>query len=110
MIIYNVTVNLDETIEEKWLHWMKSKHINEVLKSNLFTKAVLIKVLVEEEMGGSTYSIQYFCENKDKLNQYYKEFAPKLRQEGLSLFGDKMLAFRTELKILEEIYHDISIN
>jgi Domain of unknown function (DUF4286) len=106
MIIYNVTINIDESVEQKWLNWMKTKHIQEVLQTNLFTKAVLIKVLIEEEMGGSTYSIQYFCENKEKLNQYYQEFAPKLRKEGLELFGDKMLAFRTELQILEEIYHE----
>jgi hypothetical protein len=70
MIIYNVTINIDESAEDKWLSWIKNKHIDDVLKSNLFTKAVLIKVLIAEEMGGSTYSIQYFCENKEKLNQY----------------------------------------
>lgn len=106
MILYNVTINIDESLEEKWLNWMKNKHIAEVLKTNLFTKAVIIKVLIEEEMGGSTYSIQYYCENKEKLNQYYQDFAPQLRQEGLALFGDKMLAFRTELQILEEFFHE----
>jgi hypothetical protein len=108
MIIYNVTINIVESEEQKWLNWMKNKHIKDVLNSNLFLKAVLIKVLIEEEMGGSTYSIQYYCESKEKLNQYYQEFAPKLRKEGLELFGDKMLAFRTELQILEEIYHEFN--
>jgi hypothetical protein len=53
-------------------------------------------------MGGSTYSIQYFAENKEKLEEYYKEHAPKLREEGARMFGDKMLAFRTELELLKE--------
>jgi hypothetical protein len=55
-------------------------------------------------MGGTTYSIQYSAENNEKLQQYYKTFAPALREEGLRLFGDKMLAFRTELEVLNEFF------
>ena len=35
-------------------------------------------------------------------NAYYENDAEKLRQDGLSKFGDKMLAFRTELEIVDE--------
>jgi hypothetical protein len=38
----------------------------------------------------------------ETLKKYYAEDAPKLREEGLQLFGDKMLAFRTELEIVSE--------
>jgi hypothetical protein len=105
MIIYNVTLNIDDSIHESWLTWMQQKHINDVLKTGLFTKAKLVKVLVEEEMGGTTYAVQYFALSKDKLNEYQKNHAPRLKQEGLELFGDKMLAFRTELEVLSEHYH-----
>ncbi len=101
MFIYNVTINIDESIHNQWLSWMKTKHIAEVLATKKFKKAVLVKVLVDEEMGGTTYSVQYYAENRADLDDYYTNFAPKLRAEGLQLFGDKMLAFRTELEILE---------
>ncbi len=104
MIIYNVTINIDESVHNEWLSWMQQKHINDVLATGKFFKAKLVKVLVEEEMGGVTYSVQYFAENKEKLESYYKEDANQLRQEGLRLFGDKMLAFRTELEVLSETY------
>ncbi|MEY2739268.1 MAG: hypothetical protein RL259_1177 [Bacteroidota bacterium] len=104
MIIYNVTINLDESIHLDWLKWMQNKHINEVLATGLFTQAKLVKVLVEEEMGGTTYAVQYFTDSKLKLDDYYLNHAPRLRQEGLQLFGDKMLAFRTELEVMEEFY------
>jgi len=55
-------------------------------------------------MGGTTYSIQYATESNEKLQEYYKTFAPGLREEGLRLFGDKMLAFRTELEVLNEFF------
>lgn len=102
MIIYNVTVNVDESIHEQWYTWMTEKHIPQVMETGKFIKAKMVKVLIVEEMGGTTYSIQYFTESKDKLEQYYKEDAPRLREEGTKLFGDKMLAFRTELELLKE--------
>ena len=102
MIIYNVTINIDDSMHDQWLSWMMEKHIPEVMETGKFYKAKIVKVLVVEEMGGSTYAIQYFAESKEKLEAYYNEDAPRLREEGLKLFGDKMLAFRTELEILKE--------
>lgn len=102
MIIYNVTINIDETIHEKWLAWMMEEHIPQMMETGKFIKAKLVKVLVVEEMGGVTYSIQYFTESKEKLEEYYKEYAPGMREEGVKRFGDKMLAFRTELELLKE--------
>lgn len=106
MIIYNVTINIDESVHDDWLSWMQKKHINDVLATGKFFKAQLVKVLVEEEMGGITYSVQYFANDKTNLENYYKEDAPRLREEGLRLFGDKMLAFRTELQVISEIFPD----
>lgn len=102
MIIYNVTINIDDSVHDKWLAWMMEKHIPEMMETGKFFKAKIVKVLVVEEMGGTTYSIQYFTENKDTLEAYYKEDAPRMREEGQRLFGDKMLAFRTELELLKE--------
>jgi phosphoribosylamine-glycine ligase len=102
MIIYNVTINIEESVHDQWLQWMQEKHINDVLATGKFSSARMVKVLVEEDMGGVTYSVQYFADSKEKLQQYYAEDAPRLREEGLKLFADKMLAFRTELEIISE--------
>ncbi|EAZ96981.1 hypothetical protein FBBAL38_06140 [Flavobacteria bacterium BAL38] len=104
MIIYNVTVNVDESIHNDWLNWMQNKHINDVLATGLFTNAKMVKVVVEEEMGGTTYAVQYFTDSRAKLEDYYQNHASRLRQEGLQLFADKMLAFRTELEVISEFY------
>ena len=102
MIIYNVTINIDESVHDKWMNWMLEKHIPEIMATGKFVEAKMVKVLIVEEMGGTTYSIQYFAESKEKLEAYYEEDAPKFREEGAQLFGDKMLAFRTELELLKE--------
>ncbi|MEY8849680.1 DUF4286 family protein [Psychroserpens sp. XS_ASV72] len=102
MIIYNVTVNVDNSIHDEWLEWMKTEHIPQVLGTGKFEKATLSQVLVEEELGGITYSIQYRSYSRAALDAYYKDDADKLRNEGLKKFADKMVAFRTELQIVDE--------
>ena len=102
MILYNVTINIDKSVHDQWLKWMQQKHINEVLATGKFTNARLVKVLVEDDMEGVTYSVQYTTDSKATLQKYYDEDAPRLREEGLRLFGDKMLAFRTELELISE--------
>ena len=101
MYIYNVTSNIDESIHDQWLKWIKT-HIPDVLNTGHFYDAKLTKVLVEEEMGGVTYSIQYRAKSREDLDLYYKNHAPRLRNEALKLFSSKVLAFRTELQILDE--------
>jgi len=100
-IIYNVTVNIDESIHPEWLSWIKA-HIPQVLATGKFSEAKLTKVLVKEELGGVTYSIQYRAHNRAALEAYYKEDAERLRQEALQKFADKMLAFRTELEVVDD--------
>ena len=102
MHIYNVTTNLDESVQEEWLRWMKEIHIPEMLATKKFTKAKICKVLVEEEMGGVTYSVQFTTPDKKTLERYYEEDADRLRADALKRFANKFVAFRTELEIISE--------
>ncbi|APY10805.1 hypothetical protein BWZ22_05945 [Seonamhaeicola sp. S2-3] len=109
MIIYNVTANIDESIHEEWLEWIK-EHIPQVLGTGKFDKATLTRVLIEEETGGVTYSIQYRAYSREALDAYYKEDAQRLRADAQKRFADKMLAFRTELELVDEYFVNISPN
>ncbi len=101
MYIYNVTINIEETVHDEWLIWMQQEHIPEMLATGKFSKALLSKVLVEEEMGGVTYSVQYTTTNKETLQKYYDENADALRAKS-NRFAGKFVAFRTELEIVSE--------
>jgi phosphoribosylamine-glycine ligase len=82
--------------------WMQHKHIPEILATGKFSSARMVRVLIEEEMGGITYSVQYTTDSKETLEKYYQEDAPAFSEEGSRLFGDKMLAFRTELELISD--------
>lgn len=109
MFIYNVTINIDDQVKDEWLTWMES-HILDVLNTGKFVAAKLTEVLIEEEMGGTTYSVQYSAKTKEDIQNYYKEDAQRLRADGMRKFGDKMVAFRTELRLIKEFYPTNSNN
>jgi len=98
MLIYNVTVNIDEDVHQDWLEWMKTAHIPEVMKCGLFVSHNLLKVMADDD--GHTYSIQYKCESEAKLEEYFDQHAPRLQEDHLKRYKDKFVAFRT---ILEEV-------
>ena len=102
MLIYSVTVNIDDSVHDDWLDWMKTKHIPDMLATKKFLEAKLCKVMIDEEMGGTTYSIQYRTWDKATLDRYYNEDAEKMRNEGNRMFPNKFVAFRTELEIVNE--------
>lgn len=102
MYIYNITTNIDEAAHADWLKWMREIHIPDVLATGKFLSAKMCKVLVEEDMGGVTYSVQFTTVDKETLNSYYDEDAPKLRKEALRLFPSKFVSFRTELEVISE--------
>ncbi len=102
MYIYNVTINIAEEVEKKWLDWMRTRHIPDMLATGTFYKAKLVKVLVDEAMGGITYSVQYTAKSKKDLDTYYTQHASGLRAEMMQLFPNRFVAFRTELQVVEE--------
>ena len=103
MYIYNVTINIQEDVHDAWVNWMRTEHIPDMLNTNKFTKALMTRVMVEEEMGGMTYSIQYTSASREMLQRYYEEDAAVLRERSGS-FAGKFVAFRTELQIVEEAF------
>ncbi len=101
MYLYNVTINIDESIHDHWLQWMNTEHIPAMLATGKFSKALMWRVVIEEEMGGITYAVQYTTDSKETLQQYYAENAPELRAQSKPFEG-KFVAFRTELELISE--------
>ncbi|KDN56566.1 hypothetical protein FEM21_00690 [Flavobacterium seoulense] len=78
----------------------------EMIATGKFTSARLVRVLVEEEMGGVTYSSQYTTDSKATLEKYYQEDQARFQAEAMKLFADKMLSFRTELELVSEFFQN----
>ena len=100
MLLYNVTVGIDKSVEQEWISWMKSEYIPEVMNTGLFVKFKMYKVLHDQDDGNISYSVQYFADSLDQVMLYFEKFAPSLSEKLLARFRDKHVAFMT---LLEEV-------
>lgn len=102
MLIYNVTHNIETSVHDKWLQWMQESHIPDILATGKFLNAKLSRVLVEEDMGGSTYSVQFTVEDRKLLQKFYLEDVDRLQDNMLRRFPNKLVSFSTEMEIISE--------
>ena len=99
MILYNVTVQIDNNIQQDWLNWMMKTHIPEVLATGLFSGYKFLELVTrQEDETGFTYCIQYLMPSMNHYDTYQKDFAPALKQKAEDKFGGKFVAFRTVLQ------------
>ncbi|MFM7016104.1 MAG: DUF4286 family protein [Bacteroidota bacterium] len=101
MIIYNVTVNVDNDVAESWLSWMIDTHIPDVLNTGMFEGYSILRLIGDEKSGGITYAIQYRCKDLHTYEKYRDEFAPALQADALKKFSGKFVAFRTLLEVVK---------
>ena len=101
MILYNVTVNVEDSIHVEWLSWMKKTHIPDVIKTAKFTSGKIFRLIGDEDSGGKTYSIQYTCNSMNDFLEYEQNHAKALRDEHTSKFKDKFVAFRSLLESID---------
>jgi hypothetical protein len=100
MLLYNVTVGIDADSEDEWLRYIKEKHIKAVLSSGLFVSHRMYKVLHDSEDGTVSYSIQFFANNIQDIQQYLEVFAPPIIEEHRRMFHNRHVTFMT---LLEEV-------
>jgi hypothetical protein len=99
MLIYNVTINIDESVADEWVQWMKTEHIPEVVATGCFTEGRLCRIFGEEQ-GGRAYAAQYHCESMAIFQQYQRDFAPALQAKTQERYHGKFAAFRTLMEIV----------
>lgn len=101
MILYNVTVSIDDQVHDEWLKWMREVHIPDVMRTGMFVENRICRIHAYEE-GGKSYSIQYLAENQAMFDRYQNEFAPALQEEHTKKYQGKFAAFRTILEVIDQ--------
>ena len=98
--IYNVTVKVSAQISKEWLHWLQQEHITEVMATGCFTHSVIMHLFDLDDTESVTYAIQYHAESLTKYETYIARFATALRQKSFDKLGDRFVAFRTLMKVV----------
>ncbi len=99
MLLYNVTLIIEDVAVEEWLKWMQETHIPAVLETGKFVSHRLLKVL-DSPNEGVTYCVQYVVENLADYEDYQLNFAPSLQADLQQKFENRFVAFRTLMEYI----------
>ncbi|MCB9080954.1 MAG: DUF4286 family protein [Lewinellaceae bacterium] len=102
MLLYNVTVKIEPSLVDEWLEWMVMVHIPQVMATGKFQDYRLCRMLGEEEVDGPTYATQYYCPDLETFQRYQQEDAPALQQDYRERFGNRYVAFRSLLEVIDQ--------
>ena len=94
--LYEVNLEIDAYVAEKFGQWL-TPHIEEMLSFDGFQSAQWYTRNREDEgveKDVVLWTIQYILENREAYTQYVNTHAPRMRQEGLDLFGGSFQASR----------------
>ena len=70
------------------------------MATGFFMEYKFYRLLDQDELDGITYIVQYFTSSMDNYNKYIQQSAPLLRQKTSDKWGDKFIAFRTIMQLV----------
>lgn len=100
MILYNVTIKIDSSIDVSWVEWMKEEHMPEMIGTGCFTHFQLLRLIEIDDSEGPTYAAQYFANSKAFYNQYIEKFSAAQHQKEFDKWGSLSVAFRTVMQVV----------
>ena len=100
MILYNVTIILDEEIHVNWLKWLKNQHLKEMMGTGFFISYRVLKVL-DSPNEVVTYCVQYIADSVEKYNEYMQIHPNQLQANAPAEFLNKFVVFSTLMEFIE---------
>jgi hypothetical protein len=85
----------DDASGEAWAEWLNSKHIADVIAAGAKSGR-----LIKLDEPARTYAAQYEFESREAFDRYVRDHAPRLRTEGIELFGDRLMYTRRSGEML----------
>ena len=101
MLIYNITIKVNNAIAKEWLKWQLEEHIKDIMSTGLFDQYKFFRLLEQDDTEGPTFVFQFYTTDREKYDQYIHEHAPMLRENALKKWGDGFIAFRSLLEAVQ---------
>jgi hypothetical protein len=70
------------------------------MNTGFFEDYKFFKLLEQDDSEGPTYVIQYYASSFQNYDRYIQEFAATLRQKAIEKWGNKFIAFRTVMQVV----------
>lgn len=100
MLLYNVTLIIEDEVANNWLFWMKETHIPQVMATGKFVSYRLLKVK-DSPNEGVTFCVQYMAQDLATYTDYQENFASALQADVQSKFDNKFVSFSTLMELID---------
>jgi hypothetical protein len=100
VITYQVEVVVPNELVEKWLGYMTSEHIDDVLRTGYFTSAHLTRIVDSTHTDTTMFRVVYALPSLEALEEYQRNSAPALQAHHTELFGTSVRATRSVTEML----------
>ena len=99
MILFNITVIIEEEIEAEWLKWIKNVFVPDALSSNLLVSNRLLKVL-NSPNEGITYCLQFIADDLKNYTEFANKHSSALLNTHTEQFKNKAVSFSSIMEFI----------
>lgn len=99
MILYNITVIIDRSIEALWLKWINQTFLAQASESELLISSRLLKVL-DSPNEGITYCLQFVSENLQTHTEFKDKHATALLETHAVEFKNQSVFFSSIMEFI----------
>ncbi|HEX6614463.1 MAG TPA: DUF4286 family protein [Rhodanobacteraceae bacterium] len=94
MIVYEVELDVDAALADEYLPWLRA-HVQQMLSLPGFEGAEVFERLEPvPEPGRVGYCVHYRLRDRSDFDAYLRDHAPRMREQGLRAFGERVRASR----------------
>ncbi len=93
MYIINTTFIIHPTVLENWKKFIKQVYIPLSLNELQFDDISVMQVLVEQEGGEKTFTVQLKSEHKQYIDFYQQQIQPRILRELTKVFKESVMHF-----------------
>jgi len=99
MILYNITVIIEDGIEQEWLRWINQDFIPRALSSNLLVSSRLLKV-IDSPNEGITYCLQFIADTLANYDEFIAIYASDLLDSHSQNFKNRSVFFSSAMEFI----------
>jgi hypothetical protein len=97
-VVYEVNLSVDAEVAVAYRMWL-AVHVAEIVALPGFTGAGVWDVADPAPPAGTlSLCVQYSLRDREALDAYLRDHAPRLRAEGIARFGERVRATRRVLQ------------
>lgn len=100
MIIYNTTYQIDPSVLDEALVWIRSELIPSIVNSKHLKNPRLVRVMTDDKSNHS-YSLQFEVESIEMLNDWYRAHGASIYSNLTKKYGNNLIGFTTLLENIE---------